>query len=76
MHTSTNSDGTTPTPAVLSIEASGRYIGCGRTTMYGYISTGRIPVIRHGRRILLRIADLDRLLDEIASESSTGNSAA
>jgi excisionase family DNA binding protein len=58
------------TPAVLTVNEGAQYVGCGRSTLYDYISARRLPTIKHGRKTVVRVADLDRLLQELAEESA------
>jgi excisionase family DNA binding protein len=58
------------TPAALPIDESARYIGCGRSMLYAYIKSGRLPIIKHGKRTVILRSSLDQLLIELAEESA------
>jgi excisionase family DNA binding protein len=55
---------TTPTdrPRTLTVEQAARELGIGRTLAFEMARTGRLPVIRFGRRVLIPRAALDRML--------------
>jgi excisionase family DNA binding protein len=57
-------------PAALQVDKAAEYAGCGKSTMYDYLASGRLRRIRHGRRTVVLVADLDRLLQELAEESA------
>ncbi len=57
-------------PAALHVDRAAEYAGCGKSTMYEYLATGRVRRLRHGRRTVVLVADLDRLLQELAEESA------
>lgn len=47
----------------LSVAEAGRRLGIGRNLTYEGIRRGEIPVIRIGRRLLVPVKALQRLLD-------------
>jgi excisionase family DNA binding protein len=47
-----------------SIAETARALGVGRTSVKGFIRDGKLPVVRLGRRTLVRPADLDALVAE------------
>jgi excisionase family DNA binding protein len=49
---------------VVTVEEAGRLLGIGRSASYLAVKRGDIPVIRLGRRIVVPIKALDRLLEE------------
>jgi len=55
---------------VLSVEQAGELLGLSRGLTYEAVRTGQIPSIRIGRRILIPIAALQRLLDEAGTTNS------
>jgi excisionase family DNA binding protein len=57
-------------PAALHVDKAAEYAGCGKSTMYDYLAAGRLRRVRHGRRTVVLVADLDRLLAELAEESA------
>jgi len=48
---------------VLSVEAAGKRLGLSRPSAYQAIARGEIPFIRIGRRILVPVAALDKMLE-------------
>jgi excisionase family DNA binding protein len=51
------------TRRTISVDQAARVIGIGRDAAYDAVRNGDIPSIRVGRRILVPIKALDRLLD-------------
>jgi excisionase family DNA binding protein len=49
-------------PATISVEEAGRRLGIGRNSAYEAARRREIPVIKIGKRLLVPIAALDRLL--------------
>jgi excisionase family DNA binding protein len=47
----------------LTVEEAGQILGISRNTAYALATSGRLPTIRLGRRLLVPKAALDRLLD-------------
>lgn len=48
---------------VLTVEEAGRLLGLSRPTAYQAAARGEIPSIRIGRRILVPVAALSKLLE-------------
>lgn len=48
----------------LSVPEAGKALGIGRSAAYEAARTGQLPTIRIGKRILVPIVALDRLLAE------------
>ena len=48
--------------ATITIEEAAKRLGIGRNQAYAAASKGQIPTIRIGKRILVPVAALDRLL--------------
>ena len=46
----------------MSVEEAAAYTGIGRNTLRGLIRNRRIPVLRIGRKILIRADTLDKFL--------------
>lgn len=49
--------------ATISIEGAAKRLGIGRQAAYAAAHKGEIPVIRIGKRLLVPVAALDRLLE-------------
>ena len=47
---------------VYTVEETGRILGIGRSSAYEAIRTGQIPSIRIGRRLLVPMVAIERLL--------------
>jgi len=52
----------------LTVEEAARVLGLGRNSAYQAVERGDLPVLRVGRRLLVRPAALERLLVEPASQ--------
>lgn len=48
---------------VMSVPEAGKLLGLGKNGAYEAAARGEIPIIRIGRRLLVPIAALERLLD-------------
>lgn len=58
---------TTPEePAVLCVPEVARRLGISRSFAYELVSAGEIPSVRLGRRVLVPVHQLRRLLGEVA----------
>jgi excisionase family DNA binding protein len=55
----------------VTVEEAGRQLGIGRNTAYEAARLGQIPVIRVGKRLVVPVAALERLL-----QGETQNTAA
>lgn len=55
----------------VSVEEGGRRLfGVGKAQSYTYVQRGVIPVVRVGRRLLVPVAALERLTEELAEEAA------
>jgi excisionase family DNA binding protein len=59
--------GQTPDAALavraVSVQTAARMYGLGRTTLWEAIRVGKLPARRVGRRVLLRLVDLEAWID-------------
>jgi excisionase family DNA binding protein len=55
---------------VYSINEAAAALGVGRTKLYEMINAGELSAVKLGRRTLLRCADVDALLDNMAREKT------
>jgi len=51
-----------PRPLAVTVKAACKFIGVGRTTMWGLIKSGRVETARIGRRRVVLFASLEALL--------------
>ena len=56
---------------VLTVEEAGRWLGIGRSAAYDAIQRNELPHIRIGRRIVVPIKALERLLDRDCLPANT-----
>jgi excisionase family DNA binding protein len=49
-------------PIAISIKDTARALGLGRTSIYALISQGRLEAIKIGRRTLVRVESIRRLV--------------
>ena len=52
----------------ISVEQAAKELGIGRNFAYELARTGRLPVVRLGRRLLVPRAALERMLEEAGQE--------
>ena len=65
---------TNESPKVLTVEEAGKWLGIGRTAAYEAIKRQELPHIRLGRRIVVPIRMLERMLDGTSRESNAESS--
>lgn len=51
---------------VLSVEDAGKRLGLSRPSAYQAVKRGELPVIRIGRRLLVPVAALEKMLENAA----------
>jgi excisionase family DNA binding protein len=51
--------------AVLTIEEAGRLLNVSRPTAYNLAKSGKIPVLKLGRKLMVPKASLDRMLSDV-----------
>lgn len=59
-----------PERLTMSVEEAGHALGIGRGLAYELARTGRLPVVRLGRRMVVPRARLEALLAETSSEDA------
>ncbi len=52
-----------PDKRLYSIDDAGVYLGISTWTVRAYVSEGKLPAVRAGRRVLLDIRDLDAWIE-------------
>jgi excisionase family DNA binding protein len=52
----------TESPKTISVEEAARQLGISRSSAYEAIRSGQLPSIKIGRRVLVPVAALERLL--------------
>ena len=55
---------------VLSVEDAGKRLGLSRPSAYQAVKRGELPVIRIGRRILVPVVALEKMLENAAPVGS------
>lgn len=53
---------------VLTVEEAGKVLGISRPTAYKRVKEGKIPVIRLGRRLIVPILALNRMLENAGQQ--------
>lgn len=49
-------------PELLTVKETAKILRCGKTLVYAMLQDGRLPVVKVGRRRLVRADDVQRLL--------------
>ena len=57
----------------LSVPEAGKALGVGRSAAYEAARTGQLPTIRIGKRMLVPVVALERMLRECADQSDPGS---
>lgn len=57
----------TETRKVLSVVEAGLILGLGRSAAYAAANRGEIPTLRFGRKLVVPVAELERLVGERAN---------
>ena len=55
----------TKTKIALSIEEAADYTGIGRNTLRNLVEWGKLPVLKVGRKVLIKIDILEKFMEEI-----------
>ena len=63
--------GTNESSKVLTVEEAGKWLGIGRTAAYEAIKHDELPHIRIGRRIVVPVKALERMLNGTSRDSNT-----
>jgi excisionase family DNA binding protein len=58
-------------PRLMSIESAAQALGIGRTLLSRLVKDGRIAAVRLGRRTLIPVQEIDRLIADRALEGGT-----
>ena len=58
---------------VVSVEEAGRVMGIGRSAAYSAAARGDIPAIRIGKRLVVPVRALERLLDSAGRGQDAGS---
>lgn len=56
----------------LSVEEAARRLGMSRKALYAHVAAGRIPCIKLGRRVLIPVAALLRMVEEAGLPAGEG----
>ncbi len=57
---------------LMNIKSGAIYLQLGQSTLRRWIADGKLPVVRLGRRVLLRREALDAVIDSAERERPTG----
>ena len=57
----------------MSIPEAAKWLGISRNYAYLEAKRGKIPTFRWGKRVLVKVADLEKMLDEIGNCKVTKN---
>lgn len=63
-----------PEALVYDVPFAGRLLGLSRATAYAMVNQGVIPSIRFGRRVVVPIAALNRMLSEAGTKPGDNHS--
>ena len=58
------------TPLAVSVERAGELCGVSKFTLRRFVSRGVLPACRVGRRLVIRVADLEKFLAESVVENT------
>jgi excisionase family DNA binding protein len=53
-------------PLTTSVNDAAKALGVGRTSIYALIGEGRIETVKLGRRTLVKVASLRKLINELS----------
>lgn len=56
-----------PAPLAVSVETAAHMLGISRATAFTYVRSGEIPSLKLGGRRLVRVRDLEAVLDRLAT---------
>jgi|SRR5579862_3621431 len=60
----------TTTPRFVSVTAAAEVLGCSRALIYGkYVPAEDLHLVRHGRHVVVSLAELQRLADRLEEEA-------
>ena len=58
-----------PQPLFVDTTQAANLLGCGRTTVYGYINSGWLHPVHHGRRTVISVAEIRDLAIRLSMEA-------
>ena len=64
------------TQATISVERAGKVLGIARASAYTAARAGELPTVRIGRRLLVPVTALRRMLGELQDDHDPGSSRA
>ena len=53
-------------PLFVDTTEAAKLLGCGRTTIYGYINAGSLHAVHHGRRTVISVAEIADLAGRLS----------
>ncbi len=55
-------------PKAMSLDEAARYVGIGKTTLYALSRTGKVRLLKVGRKSVVLTADLDAFVDSLVQQ--------
>jgi len=55
-------------PKAMSLDEAAKYVGIGKTTLYGLTRTGKVRLLKVGRKSVVLTADLDAFVDGLVQQ--------
>ena len=64
-----------PTALFVSVSEAAAMLGIGRTTLYGYTTTGDLHLVHHGRKAVLAVSEICELATRLAQAAGVSDQA-
>jgi excisionase family DNA binding protein len=59
-----------PSPLAMSVKQAVTFVNLSRSELYRRMADGRLPAFKCGRRTMLRVADLERLIGDLPQKQT------
>jgi hypothetical protein len=56
-------------PLFVPVPEACKMFGCGKTTFYTYVNTGKIHLVHHGRKSVVSVAEICELAAQLARDA-------